>query len=69
MQEIEAIKIRRLGGEDDPHAEVVLEIQTAHGDWLEIGRERIDSAFSHIWSLPYVSARLVVPPAEPKSTE
>jgi len=52
MMEVQSVKIRRVGGEDDPEAEVVVEIQDWLGEWREIGRERLDSNFSHCWSLP-----------------
>lgn len=52
MMEIESVKIRRKGGENNPNAEVVVEIQDVHGEWRELGRVRLDGAFSHAWNLP-----------------
>jgi len=57
MQEVEAIMIRRDGSEDDPNAEVVVLVQDIHGEWWEVGREQIESNFSHAWTLPYPDAK------------
>lgn len=52
MMEIQSVKIRRVGGEDDPDAEVVVEVQDWHGEWRELGREKLSGNFSSCWSLP-----------------
>lgn len=57
MQEIDSIMIRRSGGENDPNAEVVLELKDTFGFWIEIGREKICDNFSHCWSLPFSGAK------------
>ena len=52
FMEISTVKIRRVGGEDDPLSEIVVEVQAPDGEWREIGRERVFSNFSHNWSMP-----------------
>ena len=50
--EVDSVGIRRVGGEDDPKAKVVVSVQDRHGEWRDIGEEELDSCFSHNWSLP-----------------
>uniref|UniRef100_A0A6M3LE88 Uncharacterized protein n=1 Tax=viral metagenome TaxID=1070528 RepID=A0A6M3LE88_9ZZZZ len=50
--EVESIRIRRVGVENDPHAVVVLELQDIHGEWREIGREQLSGNFCTAWNLP-----------------
>ena len=52
MMEVQSIGIRRRGGENDPNASVVVSVQDIHGEWRDIGEERLDGAFSHNWSFP-----------------
>lgn len=52
MMRIQAVMVRRDGGENDIHAKVVVSICDDGGDWIEVGSELVNSNFSHIWELP-----------------
>lgn len=49
--EVESVMIWRSGGEDDPDAMVVVEVQNSKGEWIELGREKLSSNFSSTWSI------------------
>lgn len=44
--EINGVSVRRVGGENDPNAKVVVAVRW-NGQWHDIIEEPIDSAFSH----------------------
>lgn len=48
---VKSVGIRRRGGENDPNAEVVLEIQLSDGRYVELGSEKINANFSSWWNL------------------
>lgn len=52
MMRVQAVQIHREGGENDTNAQVVVQICDDGGDWHEVGREQVNSNFSHIWELP-----------------
>ncbi len=53
MMKIDAIHVWRRGGENDPNAEVVVQVcDSFDGSWRELGTEKLDGNFSTIWELP-----------------
>jgi len=48
IESITGVWLRRIGGEDDPNAMVVVDVEHHNdGVWRELIRERLDSNFSH----------------------
>ena len=48
---IKGVSVRRLGSENDPNAEVVVEVQLEDGTQHELGREKLADNFSHWWNV------------------
>ena len=56
---IEYVRIRRLGGENDPDTVVILEVQNiGEKKLIELGREKLSENFSSGWSLIKSAGRM-----------
>lgn len=51
MLNIKGIWLRAHSSESGPDAEIIIEVETADGELLELGREKLPGAISSYWHL------------------